>query len=45
VKEHATEVLQLNDQLAKATDKIKSFNEREALFKQPVTDYEEINTL
>lgn len=26
----------------KAQEKVKSFNEREALFKQPITDYEDL---
>lgn len=42
VKDHATDVLQLNDKLDKAQEKVKSFNEREALFKQPITDYEDL---
>ena len=33
VKEFATEVMHLNDKFEKALEKIKSFNEREVLFK------------
>jgi dynein heavy chain len=33
VKENATEVLHINDRLEKAQEKVKSFNEREVLFK------------
>lgn len=42
VKESANEVGSLNDRLDKAQEKVKSFNEREVLFKQPVTDYEDL---
>lgn len=45
VNECAKEVFTLKDRLQKATDKVTSFNERELLFKQPQSDYEELNIL
>lgn len=35
----------MNDRLEKAQEKVKSFNEREALFKQPLSDYEDLLVL
>jgi dynein heavy chain len=32
----------LRDRLDKAQEKVKSFNDRENLFKQPLSDYEEL---
>lgn len=45
VKDYATEVYSLNDRLTNASEKVKSFNEREGLFKQPISDYEDLNIL
>lgn len=42
VKDLSTEVMQLHERFEKAQEKIKSFNERENLFKLPITEYDEL---
>ena len=37
--------MQLNDRFEKGLDKVKSFNDRELLFKQPISEYDELNNL
>ena len=39
VKDYSTEAMQLRERLELANEKTKSFNEREALFKLPLTEY------
>ena len=45
VKEFATEVMHLNDRFEKSLEKIKSFNEREVVFKQSLSEYDDLNQL
>ena len=45
VKEYAIETNHLKDQIEKAVDQVKSFNEREALFKQALSEYHDLNEL
>ena len=45
MKEYAIETNHLKDQIEKAIDQVKSFNERELLFKQPQSEYHDLNEL
>lgn len=45
VKEYAIETNHFKDQIDKAVDQVKSFNEREALFKQAQSEYHDLNEL
>jgi len=45
VKEYAIETNHLKDQIEKAFDQVRSFNEREVLFKQPQSEYHDLNEL
>ena len=45
VKEHATQTNQLKEQIDRACDQLRSFNEREAIFKQPISEYHDLNEL
>ena len=45
VKDNASDVMGLRDRLDKAQEKVKSFNDRENLFKQPLSDYEDLTKI
>jgi len=45
VKENATRATQLKEKIDFAYETIKSFNDREAIFKQPISEYHDLNEL
>lgn len=45
VKEYAMETQNLKEQIEKSLEQVKSFNEREVLFKQSVSEYNDLNEL
>jgi dynein heavy chain len=45
VSKYGSFVVSLNEKIEKAKEKIKSFNERESLFKEDVSEYESLETL
>lgn len=45
VKEYAIQTNHLKEKIDKAYNQLKSFNEREAIFKQPISEYHDLNEL
>ena len=45
VKEQATETMKLSERFEKGFETIASFNERENLFKMPISEYEDLTVM